>query len=211
VKYSIGIDPGLRETGVVLCHELPPSGGKVVPTYEVVEWVTFSCPSGSDEDLTRVVSLASSVVHAVLDFIQRYEIEELDIGIELPVYKHNAATYTKQIRLLEEIESGIFFTVTGEVEQLFLTEVYPTTSKSLLTGSAKADKNAMISAYVQYNGEIGTNNQHTRETVADAYAHSLSTWISNSKVQRLNLTDLKAAIVKETGRDVPCPTSEKTD
>jgi len=209
VKYSIGIDPGLRETGVVLCHEEPPKGGTVVPTYVVDEWVTYTCPSGS-EDLPRVVSLASSVVHAVLDFVKRYEIEELDISIELPIYNHNAATYTKQIRLLEEIESGIFFTVTGEVEQLFLTEVYPTTSKSLLTDNARAGKEEMIHNYVLINGEIDAKNQHTRETVADAYAHSLATWISNSKAQRHNLTKLQAATVQETGRSKTCRTSAKT-
>lgn len=209
MKYSIGIDPGLRETGVVLCHEeMSYEGG--VPVYVVDEWVTYSCPSGSDEDLTRVVSLASSVVHAILDFIKRYDIKELDIGIELPVYKRNAATYTKQIRLLEEIESGIFFAVTGEVEHLFLTEVYPTTSKALLTSNAKADKEEMVRHYEVLNGEIDSKSRHTRETVADAYAHSLSTWISNSKVQRHNLTMLQAAIVQETGRAV-CQTSEKMD
>lgn len=208
MKYSIGIDPGLRETGVILCHEEPYAGG-TAPVFVVDEWVTYSCPSGS-EDLARVVSLASSVVHAILDFVQRYEIEELDIGIELPIYNHNAATYTKQIRLLEEIESGIFFTVTDEVEQLFLTEVYPTTSKVLLTGNSKASKQDMIFSYQMANGEIESKVQHTRETVADAYAHSLCTWISNSKAQRHNLTNLQAAVVQQTGRGT-CRTSEKTD
>jgi len=207
MKYSIGIDPGLRETGVVLCHEEDTGG--VAPAYVLDEWVTYSCPSAGNEDLPRVVSLASSVVYAVLDFVKRYEIEQLDICIELPVYNHNAATYTKQIRLLEEIESGLFFAVAGELETLYLTEVYPTTSKKLLTGNAKAGKADMILAYEMVNGPLDVKSLHTKETVADAYAHSLSTWIEGGRKQRHNLTKLHAAAVQETGRGT-CRTSEKT-
>jgi Holliday junction resolvasome RuvABC endonuclease subunit len=201
MKWSVGIDPGFRESGVVLCHEEAGIGGGP-PEFVLDEWVTFSCPSGSDEDLTRAVSLASSVVYAIQDFIVRYEIDELDVAIELPVYKHNAATYTKQIRLLEEIESGLFFTVCGEVDSMFLTEVYPTTSKALLTGNARADKGEMVARFEELNGKIPTKKDHTKHTVADAYAHSLSTWLENTKAQRIHLTNLSAAVVKETGRNV---------
>jgi Holliday junction resolvasome RuvABC endonuclease subunit len=195
MQWAIGIDPGLRETGVVLCRD------DTQPT--MVEWVTYSCPPG-DADITRVVSLAGFVVDCVVGWAREYGIEELDVTIELPVYKHNAATFTKQIRLVEEIESGLFHVATGEVEQFYMTEVYPSTSKGLLTNNGRADKSEMIDCYERVTGQewpVGTK-RHTKETVADAYAHSLASWLTggNLRLSRLDFTSLKAAIVKEEGR-----------
>ena len=193
MKWSIGIDPGLTETGMVLCQESP----KMEQT--LVEWRTFSCPP-NDEDLTRVVSLASTAVETVIEWVEEYGIERLDVSIEMPVYTHNAASYTKQIRLLEEIESGLFYTVTGLVNEMHLTEVFPTTSKSLLTGSSRADKDRMVSEFEKMSGVVLEARRETKEAVADAYAHSLACWILRNKVHRLNLTNLQAAIVNERGR-----------
>jgi len=194
MKWSIGIDPGLGETGVVLCRD------DVQPLTE--EWVTYSCPPG-DEDVARVVSLAGAVIDCIVGWIEEYGIEQLDICIELPVYKHNAATYTKQIRLLEEIESGLFFLVAGEVKQLYLTEVYPSTSKGLLTNDGRADKDRMVECYEKLHPPWDKGvNRATKEAVADAYAHSLACWLTgaNLRMTRVNLTDLQAAVVKEKGR-----------
>lgn len=169
----------------------------------MVEWVTYSCPPG-DADITRVVSLAGAVVDCIIGWCIEHEIRELDVCIELPVYNHNAATFTKQIRLVEEIESGLFHVAAGEVEQFYMTEVYPSTSKSLLTNNGRADKNAMIECYEKVTEQEwpkGTK-RHTKETVADAYAHSLACWMkgANLRLERLDFTKLKAAIVNEEGR-----------
>ncbi len=195
MKWSVGIDPGLRETGVILCRD------GVQP--EVVEWVTYSCPPG-DADITRVVSLAAYVVDAALHWVDEYDIKLLDVTIELPVYTRNAATFTKQIRLLEEIESGLFHLVTGEVDQFYMTEVYPSTSKGLLTNDGRADKDRMIAVYETTTGQnwpAGTK-KHTKETVADAYAHSLACWLkgANLRLTRMDFTALTAAVVTEEGR-----------
>ena len=195
MKWSIGIDPGLRETGVILCRD------GTEP--EVIEWVTYTCPPG-DEDITRVVSLGAYVVDTVLGWIEEHGIEQLDVCIELPVYTHNAASFTKQIRLVEEIESGLFHLVVGEVNQFYMTEVYPSTSKGLLTNDGRADKDRMIACYEEMAGldwPEGTR-KHTKETVADAYAHSLACWLdgANLRLTRLNFTALTAAVVEERGR-----------
>lgn len=192
MKWAIGIDPGLRETGVVLCKD------KLEP--EMVEWVTYSCPPG-DEDLTRVISLGGAVVDCVIGWINQYGIDAVDVSIELPIYNHNAATFTKQIRLVEEIESGLFHIATGEVKQFYMTEVYPATSKGLLTNNGRAKKPEMISCYEKLTGQVwpqGTN-LHTKETVADAYAHSLACWLDGAHLNRMNFTRLQAAVVEQKG------------
>jgi Holliday junction resolvasome RuvABC endonuclease subunit len=194
-RWAIGIDPGLRETGVVLCKD------GVEP--EMMEWVTYSCPPG-DADITRVVSLGGSVVDCIVGWIREYGIEELDVTIELPVYTHNAASFTKQIRLVEEIESGLFHVVTDCVSKLYMTEVYPSTSKGLLANNGRAGKDEMIECYervTQQEWPAGTK-KHTKETVADAYAHSLASWMSggNLRLSRMDFTRLRAAVVEEEGR-----------
>jgi len=191
-KWSIGIDPGFRETGVVLgCEE--------GTEYKLVEWVTFSCPADNYEDLSRAAALGEVVVDEVVRMIDMYHIKQLDVSMETPIYRHNAATLMKQIRLYQEIQSGLLFCVTGQVEQFWLTEVYPATSKSLLTGNGKANKADMIAGFKVDTGiELEGESVHTAETVADAYAHSLACWLPTQ--HRINMTILQAAVVSETGR-----------
>jgi len=191
MKHSIGIDPGLGETGLVLCTE--DSRKEQV----LHHWRTYSCPPADNADLTRVVSLASSVVDTIIGWIDEEHITELDVCIELPVYKHNALTYTKQIRLLEEIESGLFFTATGLIDKMVLTEVYPTTSKTLLTSNSRAKKPEMVRCFEKLTGWTLDAPKATKEAVADAYAHSLACWLHNVSGNRMNLTDMHAAAVKE--------------
>jgi Holliday junction resolvasome RuvABC endonuclease subunit len=190
MRHSIGIDPGLGETGLVLCTE------DARKEQVLHHWRTFSCPPGDNEDLTRVVSLASSVVDTVIEWIDEFNIRELDTCIELPVYKRNALTYTKQIRLLEEIESGLFFTATGLVDRMILTEVYPTTSKVLLTSNSRAKKPQMVEAFEKMTGWELDAPKATKEAVADAYAHSLACWIKGVSGNRLNMSELQAAMVE---------------
>ena len=192
MKWSIGIDPGFGESGLVLCKDATEP--------ELVEWVTWTCPPSSGDDVARAVGLSDSIVHTIVEWINTYDIAQLDVAIELPVYTRNAAMYCKQVRLLEEIESGVLFVVAGLVEQCYLTEVYPTTSKSLLCNTSQADKYVMIENFQKITGIVVDGNHQTKHTVADAYAHSLATWMEGLRVTRMNLTEMDAAIATEVSR-----------
>ena len=194
MRWSIGIDPGLIETGLILCRDA------VDP--EVMAWRTYTSPPGNDDDLTRCIALAGYVVDQVVEWVEQYRIDELDVTIELPVYTRNARGFTKQIRLLEEIESGLFHIVAGSVGQFYMTEVYPSTSKALLTNDGRADKDAMITTYERVTGQVwpADTNKHTRETVADAYAHSLACWLHGLTTSiRMDFTKMRAAPVTMKG------------
>jgi Holliday junction resolvasome RuvABC endonuclease subunit len=168
MRYVVGIDPGFRETGLAL------SRVDDLDHFTMLGWVTLSSPP-DDADTLRAIAMADQVLMEILGWINTYKITELDVVIELPVYNHSAVTYTKQVRLLEEIQARLYQLLPSGV-QATMTEVYPATSKAYLTGDARAKKNAMVAvlykqqAHMFGNVVLGT---HTAETIADAYAHSL--------------------------------------
>lgn len=186
-RWCIGVDPGFRETGAVLFLD----EGEETP----VAAATWSCTNTADDDLPRAVALAGEVVTQIIAWIRKYEIEHLDISIETPIYKRNAATFIKQIRLLQEIESGIFHIVEGEVKELWLTEVNPITSKRLATDSGKATKADMIRCSPYRDTEVRA---HTKETLADAWAHGLAAWTTGTRVR---VTGLRVAEVENEYED----------
>lgn len=181
-RFAIGIDPGVTELGIVLSQE--DSRGDLIP----VAWSTMSCPPG-DPGLARVVSLAGNVVNLIMCWIVEYEIREVDIAIELPILKRNAQGLILQVRLLEEIESGLFHIVAGELEECWLTEVNPVTSKSL-AGCGKREKPVAVSPFADYDARMST-----KEALADAWAHSLATWGIAKQATRLPLHDVTASEV----------------
>jgi Holliday junction resolvasome RuvABC endonuclease subunit len=182
-RWCIGIDPGLRETGAVLFLD----EGEETP----VAWSTWSCASTEFEDIQRVVALASRVIDEILFWIAEYGIEKLDISIETPVYKRNAATFTKQVRLVQEIESGIFHIVAGELAECWVTEINPISSKVLSTGRGRATKEEMIAVSPFTNSKA---RKHTVETLADAWSHGLAAW---TKGNRLRYSTMRVAEVIE--------------
>ncbi len=184
-RYTVGIDPGFGETGVVL-YDVDDDGHPIA-------WSTFSCGPG-ETDICRTVSLGGVVVNLLLDWIKEYGIKHLDVAIELPIYNKNPKTFTKQIRLLEELESGIFHIIAGQVEECWMTEVNPKTSKMLATTDGDAPKAAMVAAspFKEYNDVL----QPTREALADAWAHGLATWGGCNKCVRVKFSDLRAAEVR---------------
>lgn len=186
MRWAVGIDPGYRETGVVLAHE--DGTGDLT----VVAWATYACPKKGTPDVSRNVSLAGCVVNLLIDWIDAFEIKALDIGIELPVYSRRAGPQTliKQARLLQEIESGIFHIVAGELDECWVTQVNPTTSK-MLAGCSPKEKPVEQSPFTLLPKDIS---DHTRETLADAWAHSLSTWGIGG--ERESFSALKAATVR---------------
>ena len=164
MKWTVGIDPGLVESGVVLAHE---------EKLEVVvdDWATYSCPPRSP-DISRVVSLASCIVALIVDWVDQHGIEQLDIVVEMPVYTGNPKTFMRQMRLVEEIESGIFHMVAALLPVCWVTEVNPMASKAL-AGCRGKEKPVLQSPFAKSPPDIA---MHTRETLADAWMHSLASW-----------------------------------
>jgi Holliday junction resolvasome RuvABC endonuclease subunit len=181
-RFAIGIDPGVTETGVVLSQE--DTRGDLIP----VAWATMSCPPG-DSQVARVTALAGNVVNLIMCWIEEYEIEAVDIAVELPIFNGNPQALILQIRLLQEIESGIFHIVAGELMECWVTEVNPATSKSL-AGCGKREKPVAVSPFADYEARIAT-----KEALADAWAHSLATWGIAKKTTRLAMHDMTSALV----------------
>lgn len=205
-RWAIGIDPGLTETGLVLSQEN--SRGDLQP----VAWATFKSPPG-DEDLPRVVALAGTIVNQLLDWVAWKEIKEVDIGIEYPILKRNPAGFFKQVRLYQEIESGLFHMLAGQVDECWITEVNPVTSKAL-AGVGRGEKPTEVSPFAHFDPGHKTDkaNQDTREALADAWAHSLATWRVGKSCTRLAFHSLRASEVRHVcagpnGGTAPIPGS----
>lgn len=182
-RYAVGIDPGLGETGVVLCD----NDDDLTP----IAWATFCSPTGHT-DLARVVSMAATIVNQILDWVLTYDVREVDIGIELPVLAKNPAGFGKQIRLLQEIESGVFHIIAGETCECWVTEVNPTQSKILAAGHKGASKQEIIDSGPFKGYEV---RRKTLEALADAWAHANATWSVQKNAPRINFAAAQAAPV----------------
>lgn len=184
MRYTVGIDPGLTETGVVLCLD----DDALTP----VAWATFSSPTRGHTTLARVVSLASAVLAQLEEWVVAYSIVRLDTAIETPIKGPNVASYAKQMRLLQEIESGVFHLLAGELEECWVTEVNPMQSKLLATDNGAAGKAEMV-AKSPFKGY--TARKATVEALADAWAHANAAWGGLKGVPRANFASIKAAPV----------------
>ncbi len=186
MRYSIGVDPGLGETGVVLCKD----DDDLTP----IAWATFNSPTGHST-LARAMALGTEVVSQILAWVHEYGIKKLDIAIELPIYSYNANSYEKQIRLLQEIESGIFYMVAGVCEECWVTEINPRQSKLLATGNGNANKDEVIvcSPFKDYKEFSPSIKKPTVEALADAWAHANATWEGQQGAPRINWVKASAA------------------
>lgn len=187
-RYIVGIDPGFTETGVVLYRDLD--------EMEILEWATFKCPPTQVRaSATRAAALAEHVLAEITKWIERHGIQHLDVSIEIPFLGKNPASYQKQIRVVQEIESGVFYRLAGEVQELWVTEIGPKQVKVLATNDGGASKAAVIAASpFGSNGEI---TEKTLEAIADAWAIGLAAW--GVKGGRFNFSSLKAAKVIRKG------------
>ena len=190
MKAGIGIDPGLTESGAVAIDDNDEN--------VALAWATFSCTDTCAPDLTRVLSLASEIVDTLVRWVDELGITRLDISIELPILKKgkymNPLAYAKQNRLIQEIESGIFYRVAPELQECWVTEVYPSTSKAMATnhGGATKDEILAVSPFKDLKLPIDT-----KRTVADAWAHGLCTWKGAAKpASRTNFSALEVPEVK---------------
>ena len=189
-RWCVGIDPGLGETGVVLCRE---DGRRDLV---IVESATYSCATQTGvPDICRVTALAGAVVDLLTEWQEAYSIEAWDVSIEHPVYKRNAKGFQRQIQLYESIMEGILFQISGWMDECWVTEVNPMTSKSL-AGCGRSEKPVEQSPFAKSDYTIAT-----KEALADAWAHALGTWGVAKRATRTPFHNLRIAIVKERHRD----------
>lgn len=164
-RWRVGIDPGFMLTGLVL---MAPDGG-------VAAFATYHSPVHADV-IGRTAAIGNSIVTHILQWIWQFNIKVVDIGIEMPVYRNNAGTLMLQMRLVQEVESGLYHLIGPELKSCYIYEVDPMTSKKLATGKGNADKGEMIVAcpLLALWGDKPMA-QNVMEAVADAWAHTLIT------------------------------------
>ena len=204
-RWCVGIDPGLTETGVVLCRE------NNRRDLEVVESATYACPTQAGvPDICRVTALAGAVIDLLTEWQARFDVGRWDVAIEYPVYKRNAKGFQRQIQLYESIMEGVLFQISGLMEECWVTEVNPMTSKSL-AGCGPREKPVDQSPFKDL-----TIPKASKEALADAWAHALGTWGVATRSTRTPFHQLQIAIVKEKHRDEAgstgdgCPTASGT-
>ena len=134
------------------------------------------------------MAVADLAVGTITRWADELAIDRLDIGIEMHVWKTNTVTYRMQSRLLHALEADFWVVGCSDgYKELYITEVGPSTSKRLLTGNGKATKAEMVEACASW--LPADVSRHTRETLADAYAHSLICWNEALGMERRDLLD----------------------
>lgn len=190
-KFSLGIDPGFTETGLVLRLD----GQRK----QILEGVVLSCrPNGSA--FMRTLALCDQITDYIGAWIDLYEILYIDITIERPIYNQNPDSFEKQWRLVQAIESQlVLMPIMAELDdqllrEYWLTEVMPSTSKKLATGDGKANKYrvARVSPFLEQDFE----KRDTWQTLGDAWSHSLAAW-GDRHYARVDLNNLTMPVVKK--------------
>lgn len=191
-KYIVGADPGFGETGLVLYLDGAEDN--------ILAWATFQCPPKGQSDAARAASLADHVINELVTWIERFDIQHIDICIEVPFMGKNVASFQKQIRVVQEIESGILFRLAGEVKELWVTEIGPTQAKRLATYNGQASKQEVIEASPFNRRPESKADLSTLEAIADAWAIGLAAW--EIMGGRFNFSSLKAVkVVRKNDED----------
>ena len=154
LTWTVGIDPGLKETGLCLLDHL----GKAVEALTIKAALAKDAP-----DLERIFRLAKGVSSQICHWRVHIPPEaELLISIEYPIMNAgNVTNYRKQINTLYAIEHELVYQGIGQ----YLIEVNPTESKLSGTGDGGATKAEIIAV------SPFTGSGHTIETMADAWMH----------------------------------------
>lgn len=158
--WTLGIDPGLGETGLCLLD----SSGKPVAG------ATIRAEGASTPDLVRYIRLARAVLSKLVMWTQRFEIDILLIGIETPVLKKgNAVNYRKQCSTIAVIESLL-----AELGDSIV-EINPTTAKLAATNDGAAVKAEIVAASPFKGGGPSV------EAMADAWAIAIAARLLRDK------------------------------
>lgn len=135
-----------------------------------VAWATWTQPQ-LDHEVIRSVQMAVAVVDKLDDWFAHYGVERVRIGLELPIYNHNAVTHAKQWRLIQTVEDTLCGLAQYSGVEVDLYEVGPSASKKALTGKGDATKIEMVAASPFR--DLAAS-QDVREALADAFGHALA-------------------------------------
>lgn len=156
----VGCDPGYTMLGLVL----------LTSTLTPVAWCTWH-QEPIEHEMLRSVQLSVAVVDKLDQWFDKFKIERVRIGLELPVYTHNPLTFSKQWRLIQTLEDTLWGLTQYSHVELDLYEVGPTFSKHALTGNGAATKNEMVAASPFAKTAASPA---IREALADAYGHAVA-------------------------------------
>jgi hypothetical protein len=125
------------------------------------------------------------MIEQVIAWVTEYDIEELEVCVETPFVNRNPGTLIVQMYLFVLVQAYVYDYLVPLVPQVYLTIVHNATSKTKLAHDRSATKSQMIAAseWKDYKKDDLTFNQ--AETLADAFAHSLSAY-----TEQYNLTKL---------------------
>ena len=159
----LGVDPGYGNTGVVL---------RLHSEADAKAAVCYRNDQPTDEwDILRSEAICIPMIEQIVAWINTYDIEELEVCLEVPFYAKNAQVLLKQMTLFVLIQKYVWDYLVPIVDEVYLTIVSNKTSKAKLAHGG-ADKLEMVKASPWAgNNDITFNQAHT---LADAYAHSLS-------------------------------------
>jgi hypothetical protein len=152
--WTLGWDPGLKETGMCLLD----------PTGEAVVAATIKAEGPDVPDLQRIFRLAKAAVREAIRWRAKMPAgAELLHSIEYPIMKaSNVTNYRKQVNTLYAIEHELLEHGVGH----YLGEVSPSASKLMGVGCGAAIKRQIVAAS-PFEGS-----GHTVETMADAWLHA---------------------------------------
>ncbi len=165
---NVGIDPGFGATGVVVTDK----------DKNPLRWLVISSRDARKRLIPRANGIADTVVDFVVKCISELGAKDVAISIESPVYNGNPVIFSKQLYLLALLETYLWFILAGGDVDCTLNVCNPTTSKHLATGDGWADKQEMIEhSPFETMSDAGISDIEfpcVQETLADAWAHSLS-------------------------------------
>jgi Holliday junction resolvasome RuvABC endonuclease subunit len=167
-RYSVGIDPGLEEAGIVLVEH-----GATRDT--VIEYGLVRSNSGpSIPTVFRAQAAASRLIEQLMNWVDRHQIVELAVGLEYPIYNRNVVGFGKQMASIQAIEAALVAHVAPMLAAMTIATPSPTESKHLATGSGAASKGEVFTASPFDKMALDGLPEHSQQTLSDAWSHSLS-------------------------------------
>lgn len=166
-KWVLGIDPGYGNSGAVL---------RLASDDKSLAAVCWRNDNVGEWDVLRAQSICIPMIEQTLAWVNKYQIENLEVCIETPFLNRNPGTMIVQMYLFVLAQAYVFDYLVPIVDQVNLTIVHNATSKSKLAHIKNASKSEMIAAseWADYKQMGLTYDQ--AHTLADAYAHSLSAY-----------------------------------
>lgn len=186
-KWVLGVDPGFNNTGAVL---------RLVHDKAVVEAACWRNEETQQWSVLRSMSICIPMIETLLGWVQKHDIDFLEVCIEEPIYNNNPKILMMQMSLYLMIQIYVYDYLVPHVQELYLTVVNNKTSKSKLAHDGNATKQQMIAASPWAGDKDVTHNQ--AHTLADSYAHSLSALTEQYPLHKLKQYMVAANYVMDT-------------